>query len=76
MKSILFLSFIILFFISSASADDYLGDYSSNPYNPNSISNPYGAGSQFNPSGVAVNLIQVALIIRMAPMAVPTATNQ
>jgi hypothetical protein len=61
MKSIILVSFTILFFFSSAYADDHLGNYSSNPYNPDSTSNP---------------LIQVALIIRMAPMAVPTATNQ
>ena len=35
-----------------ASAQQYIGDYSSNPYNSNSTSNRYGAGSQYNPNSV------------------------
>ncbi len=27
--------------------DEYLGNYSANPYNANSTSNPYGAGSPY-----------------------------
>jgi hypothetical protein len=30
----------------------YLGNLSSNPYNPNSLSNPYGAGSPYNPNSI------------------------
>ena len=33
-------------------AQDYLGNLSSNPYNPNSIANPYGAGSPYNPNSI------------------------
>lgn len=30
----------------------YLGQLSENPFNPNSTSNQYGAGSPYNPNGV------------------------
>ena len=44
------LSIISLLLISSftLSAAEYIGNYSSNPYNTNSTSNRYGAGSQYN----------------------------
>jgi len=35
-----------------ATAQQYLGDLSANPYSPNSTSNPYGAGSPHNPNSV------------------------
>ena len=35
-----------------AGADEYIGDYSANKYNPNSTSNPYGAGSPYNANSV------------------------
>ena len=33
-------------------SDDYLGNYSANPYNPNSTSNPNGAGSSYNVNSI------------------------
>ena len=33
-------------------SDDYLGNYSANPYNPNSTSNPNGAGSPYNSKSI------------------------
>jgi hypothetical protein len=35
-----------------AGAQQYLGNYSSNPYDPNSVSNAYGAGSPYNPDSI------------------------
>ena len=33
--------------------DDYLGEYSSNPYDSDSVSNPYGQyGSEFSPDSI------------------------
>jgi len=32
-----------------ADAQEFLGELSANPYNPQSLANPYGAGSPFNP---------------------------
>ncbi len=33
-------------------SDEYLGNYSANPYNPNSTSNPNGAGSPYNANSI------------------------
>jgi hypothetical protein len=33
---------------STASADQYLGNLSNNPYDSNSTANPYGAGSPYS----------------------------
>lgn len=35
-----------------ALAQNYVGDLSSNPYDPDSISNPYGAGSPYDPNSI------------------------
>ena len=48
-------AFIFGLLLSSAvpaHAQEYLGQYSTNPYEPNSLSNPYGAGSLYNPNSV------------------------
>lgn len=47
---------IIIFLLTSISpgyAQNYLGNLSSNPYDPNSLSNEYGAGSPYNPNSPA-----------------------
>ena len=35
-----------------AGAQQYLGNYSSNPYDPNSVSNAYGAGSPYRADSI------------------------
>ena len=35
-----------------AFGQEYLGNYSANPYNPNSTSNPFGAGNPYNPNSI------------------------
>lgn len=56
MESVLMATKIILSFAlllsTAASADQYIGNYSSNPYAPNSTGNRYGAGSQYNPNSI------------------------
>jgi len=44
--------FVILFLYVPVLAGGYLGNLSSNPYDPNSISNPYGAGNPYNPNSI------------------------
>jgi hypothetical protein len=39
-------------FISSSLYAQNLGNYSANPYAPNSTSNPYGAGSPYSPNSI------------------------
>jgi hypothetical protein len=39
-------------FSTNAAAQQYLGNYSANPYNPDSSSNSYGAGSLYNPNSI------------------------
>ena len=55
MRSLLAMASAALMFICGlvgpASAQ-YLGNYNSNQYDPNSISSPYGAGSPYNPNSV------------------------
>ena len=39
--------------VTVAHADDeYLGQLSANPYDPDSVSNPYGAGNPYKPDSV------------------------
>src|SRR5512135_203190 len=38
-------------FTAIANAED-LGNYGSNPYDPNSTSNPYGAGNPYDPNSI------------------------
>ena len=52
MKKILLLIAGALFMAYPALAQDYLGNYSANPFAPNSTSNQFGAGSQFNPNSI------------------------
>ena len=40
-------------FISSSLWAQNLGNYSANPYSPNSTSNPYGAGSPYNQNSIS-----------------------
>lgn len=40
----------VFLFCSTALADDYLGNWSANPYDQHSTSNPYGAGSSYGGS--------------------------
>lgn len=49
-----FLIFAVFIFVVSSIAvsDDYLGNLSANPYDPDSSSNPFGYGSPFNPDSV------------------------
>jgi len=45
--------FILLTALSfSVWGQGYLGNYSSNPYAPNSTANPYGAGNPYNPNSI------------------------
>jgi hypothetical protein len=46
------LTFAVWLIGSAAQADEYLGNLSANPYDPDSTSNPYGAGSPYKPDGV------------------------
>jgi hypothetical protein len=46
------LSIALLVAMSSGAAAQYLGNYSANPYAPNSTGNTFGAGSRYNPNGV------------------------
>ena len=52
MKKIIFILSLCLILVPFAHADEYLGNYSVNPYAPDSTSNPYGAGSFYNPDGI------------------------
>ena len=52
MKKLSLCLFILSIFVVPAFAGDYLGNFSSNPYDSNSISNPYGAGSPYNSNSV------------------------
>lgn len=63
----LLLLVIIFQFISSSLWAQNLGNYSANPYAPNSTSNPYGAESPYN---------KIVSIIPTVPMAVHIAINQ
>jgi hypothetical protein len=38
--------------LAAPASAQYLGNYNSSRYDPNSISNPYGAGSPYNPNSV------------------------
>lgn len=51
MKKVLFSLMFVFVFVSFANAE-YLGNLSTNPYDPNSINNPYGAGNPYNPNSV------------------------
>ena len=42
----------IVIFVPVAFGQNNLGNWSSNPYSPNSTANPYGAGSTYNPNSV------------------------
>ena len=37
---------------AAAGAQQYLGNLSSNPHDPNSTANPYGAGSPYSPDSI------------------------
>ena len=52
MKKIILVLSVTLPLLTIAYADDYLENYSSNLYAPNSTSNPYGAGSPYNPNSI------------------------
>ena len=52
MKTKIVFAVATLVFCFSASANEYLGNLSRNPYDPNSISNPYGAGNPYSPNSV------------------------
>ncbi len=39
----------LLLLLDCAAAQQYLGKYSANPYDPNSTANPYGAGNPYRP---------------------------
>jgi len=55
MKKAMVAFFVGFFFVLTASyvmSQEYLGDLSTNPYNPNSTSNPYGAGNPYNPNSI------------------------
>jgi hypothetical protein len=52
MKRFLMTAALTALFATHVGADDYIGNYSANKYNPNSTSNPYGAGSPYNANSV------------------------
>lgn len=52
MKIYLFSSIVILIVLTGSSKAQYLGNYSANPYAPNSTSNEFGAGSPYNPNSI------------------------
>ena len=59
MKRVGLLSLILLFVSVSlcfAQSGTYLGNLSSNPYDPNSLSNSYGAGNPYNPNSLTNRL--------------------
>ena len=51
-KAIYFILFFSVFFFTAVVAQDYLGQWSVNPYPSNSTANPYGAGSRYKADGV------------------------
>ena len=52
MKVLLMTAALTAVFTMHAGAEEYIGDYSANKYNPNSTANPYGAGSCYNANSV------------------------
>ena len=52
MKRFTTLAALTALLTTTAFADEYLGNYSGNKYNPNSTSNPYGAGSPYNAKSI------------------------
>ena len=52
MKKHFYLILAVVLFVGVSQADEYLGNYSANPYDPNSTSNPYGAGNPYNPNSI------------------------
>ena len=52
MKTVLTAAALTALLATPAGADEYLGNYSANPYNANSTSNPHGAGSPYNANSV------------------------
>jgi len=46
------LAVCLLLATTAVTGAQYLGNLSSNPYNPNSVGNPYGAGNPYNPNSV------------------------
>ncbi len=51
-KGIYFILFVGVFLSTAAVAQDYLGQWSANPYRAESTANRYGAGSPYKPDGV------------------------
>ena len=51
-KTIIFLISALLLTPVTTFAGEYIGNYSSNPYAPNSTSNPYGSGSPYDANSV------------------------
>ena len=43
----------VLFSPSTGGAQGYIGNWSANPYDPNSTSNPYGAGNPYDPNSIS-----------------------
>lgn len=52
MKKFTAMAVLITLLTATASAEEYLGNYSGNKYNPNSTSNPYGAGSSYSAKSI------------------------
>jgi hypothetical protein len=52
MRTNMILSIALLVAMTSGAGAQYLGNYSANPYAPNSTGNAYGAGSPYNPNGI------------------------
>jgi len=52
-SQILLVALVLFVQVGLVAADDYLGEYSSNPYDPDSVSNPYGShGSSYSPNSI------------------------
>jgi hypothetical protein len=52
MNPILLAVLLVTMVAAEASAQQYLGNWSSNPYAPNSTANQFGAGNPYNPNSV------------------------